>query len=144
MIIYMYELILPSLVLAIRSYMMKALTDDYDSIQYLFIYSVMLMLCTWFMIFKRNEPYTSFAFLNQLQGSHLLIIMLSVAVTVYMATLSFTLIRNNNVVKSKAIIRGLNLVFLAIIGRFYFKEDINKKKVIGLGTIITGIIIMMW
>ena len=82
MIIYMYELILPSLVLAIRSYMMKALTNDYDSVQYLFIYSILLALSTWFMIFKRHEPYASFAFLNRLKGSHLLVIMLSVDVRI--------------------------------------------------------------
>lgn len=140
----MYELILPSLVLAIRSYMMKSLTNNYDSVQYLFIYSIMLMICTWFMIFKRNEPYASFNFLNKIQGSHLLIIILSVAVTIYMATISFTLIRNNNVVQSKAIIRGLNLIFLALIGRFFFKENINNNKIFGLGIISVGIIIMTW
>lgn len=138
----MFELILPSLVLSIRSYMMKALADQYDSTQYLFIYSIILLVATWIIIYKRKEPYTSFAFLNSMSGSHIFVICLSVIATMYMARMSFDVMKSNTVVKYKSVIRGLNLVFLMIIGKFYFNEKFTQGQFTGFILIVLGTMMM--
>ena len=138
----MFELIFPSLALSIRSFMMKSLTEQYDSIQYLFIYSIILLSVTWIIIYRRKEPYTSFAFINGMTGSDLFVICMSVLATMYMANLSFDFMKSNNVVKYKTVIRGLNLVFLMMIGKFYFNEKFNQKQLIGFILIVAGAIMM--
>lgn len=132
----MYYLVLLSLILSVRSYMSKLLINDLTSYEYLFLYSIVLLLVSGTILWYKKISYKHLTCVSWLQC---VIIFVSVLITLYSATMSFNMLHNNNVVKGKFLIRGMSLVFLSMIGYFFFEEEITYKKMLGLGFIVGGI-----
>ena len=54
----------------------------------------------------------------------------------------YNLLEKHNVTFIIPILRAISTILIAMIGYYYFRESLNKNKVIGIGIIISGVYIL--
>jgi multidrug transporter EmrE-like cation transporter len=66
-----------------------------------------------------------------------------VAITsIYMTQISFNIVKNNTVTQSNYIIKGMNLIMLAIVGKYLVNESLTCMKIFALFLIFVGILLL--
>jgi multidrug transporter EmrE-like cation transporter len=135
----MIHLFILPLLLTIRTYMYKLVTKDLISTEYLFLYAIMLMSITGYICYDKITTNSKIWNLSYLQY---FIILVSALMSVYMATISFSILKNNTVIKSNYIIKGINLLMIVIVGKIFFKEELSYYNFCALSLIAIGIIML--
>jgi drug/metabolite transporter (DMT)-like permease len=54
----------------------------------------------------------------------------------------YNLLKKYNVVYVIPILRAISTILIALIGYYYFKESLNRNKIMGIGIIILGVYIL--
>ena len=135
----MLNLFFVAILITIRTYMHKLLINDIHSNEYLFLYSVALIIMSGYLCSKDATITNRIWKLSLLQYG---VIIISALMSLYMAKVTFDIVKSNTVVTSNYIIKGLNLMMLVIIGKLLFNEELSNSKISGLVAIFVGIYLL--
>lgn len=133
----MLNLFITALLLSVRTFMHKLLFNDLDSSEYLFLYSIVLLVMSGYICSNNSNSK-----LWKLSAIQYIIIISSAIISLYIAKISFDIIKNNTISQSNYIIKGMNLIMLVLISKLIFNEELSKIKIFALLLIFIGILLL--
>ena len=135
----MLHLFITSLLLTARTYMQKLLINDFHSNEYLFLYSIILLLLSGYICSDNLTNNSKLWKLSCVQYGTIIMVAIT---SIYMTQISFNIVKNNTVTQSNYIIKGMNLIMLAIVGKYLVNESLTCMKIFALFLIFVGILLL--